>query len=150
MGKYDHLFVRTPRPLELTHYRVPKDIRQSIAWMDSSVCEGACSFETIWYYKPLQGPPAHVHDDSCEILGYFGSDPSDPYNLNGEIIYYIDGEPYHITESTLIFLPKGLPHSPYEVVRVDKPIFHFACLPERAFSQLMKAEDTNMKNLSQK
>ena len=74
MGKYDHLFVRTPRPAHLTHYKLPQDIRRSIAWMDSSVAEGACSFECIWYYKPMEGPPAHVHEDSCEILGYFGDD----------------------------------------------------------------------------
>lgn len=143
MGKYDHLFIRTPRPASLTHYKLPPDIRRSIAWMDSSVVEGACSFECIWYFKPMDGPPAHVHEDSCEILGYFGSDPADPYNLNGEIVYTIDGEEYHITESTLIFLPKGLPHSPYRVLRVDKPIFHFAVLPERPFSKLMNAPDTN-------
>ena len=145
MGKYDQLFVRTPRPAHLTHYKLPQDIRRSIAWMDSSVAEGACSFECIWYYKPMEGPPAHVHEDSCEILGYFGSDPHDPYNLNGEIIYTIDGEEYSITESTLIFLPKGLPHSPYRVVRVDKPIFHFAVLPERHFSQLMKVPEPDHK-----
>ena len=121
MGKYDHLFVRTPRPAHLTHYKLPQDIR------------------------PMEGPPAHVHEDSCEILGYFGSDPHDPYNLNGEIIYTIDGEEYSITESTLIFLPKGLPHSPYRVVRVDKPIFHFAVLPERHFSQLMKVPEPDNK-----
>lgn len=73
------------------------------------------------------------------------SDPHDPYNLNGEIIYTIDGEEYSITESTLIFLPKGLPHSPYRVVRVDKPIFHFAVLPERHFSQLMKVPEPDHK-----
>lgn len=140
MGKYDNLFVRTPRPLSLTHYRLPPDVRRSIAWMDSSVCAGACSFECIWYYKPMEGPPEHVHNDSSEILGYFGSDPTQPEKLNGEILYTIDGEEYLITESTLIFLPRGLPHSPYKILRVDKPIFHFAVLPERPFSQLMKPE----------
>ena len=143
MGKYDNLFVRTPRPAELTHYKVPKDIRQSISWMDSSTHPGSCSFEVIWYYKPLAGPPEHVHDDSCEILGYFGTNPEDPYDLGGEIKYYIEGEEYTITESCMIFLPKGLRHSPYEVVRVDRPFLHFACLPERPFSQLMKAKDLN-------
>lgn len=57
MGDYDKYIVTTPRPEHLTHYRLPLDIRRSIAFMDSDVVEGACNIECVWYYKPFDGPP---------------------------------------------------------------------------------------------
>lgn len=57
MGNYDKYIVTTPRPEHLTHYRLPLDIRRSIAFMDSDVVDGACNMECVWYYKPFDGPP---------------------------------------------------------------------------------------------
>lgn len=53
MGNYDKYIVTTPRPEHLTHYRLPLDIRRSIAFMDSDVVDGACNMECVWYYKPF-------------------------------------------------------------------------------------------------
>ncbi len=38
----------------------------------------------------------------------------------------LDGETHRITRSSLIFCPKGMPHMPLRILRVDKPIFHFS------------------------
>lgn len=68
MGKYDQYIITTSRPLELTHYRLQPDVRRSTVWMDSSLVDGACNMECVWYYKPFDGPPHHVEEDSDEIL----------------------------------------------------------------------------------
>lgn len=47
MGNYDKYIVTTPRPEHLTHYRLPLDIRRSIAFMDSDVVDGACNMECV-------------------------------------------------------------------------------------------------------
>ena len=102
---------------------------------------------TAWYFAVPERDPIfdeHVHEYD-ELIGFFGSDPTDPYDLNAELEVTLDGETHRITRSSLIFCPKGMPHMPLRILRVDKPIFHFAVLPERHFSQLMKVPEPDHK-----
>lgn len=113
--------------------------RKRIHWIDGDNMPGAFQLNTSWYLAPNReqqlNPDAktntytkwqpHVHDTD-EMLCFYGSDPDDPYNLNGEIEIHIDGEPHILTKSSLIFLPAGLPHTPPLVNRVERPIFHFS------------------------
>ncbi len=97
-----------------------------ILWMDDRVVEGAFHMNTAWYLKAadtLENAP-HVHD-SDEIIGFFGNDPEDPWDLGGEVEIYLDGEKHTITKSAMIFVPAGMPHCPLILKRVDRPIFHF-------------------------
>lgn len=109
-----------------------------IHWIDANVVPGAFQMNTSWYFKPttymLDDPnnqvvKPHKHD-SDEILGFYGSNPDDPYDLGGEIILYINGEKHTLTKSTLVFFPKGMEHLPLIVTRVDRPIFHFSIVME--------------------
>lgn len=140
MGKYDKYIVTTPRPLEYTHYRLPLEIRRSIAWMDSSVVKGACNMECVWYYKPFDGPPQHVETDTDEILGFFGTNPDDPSDLGGIIEFRFEDEWVTLTNSCLIYLPKGMYHCPFRVTEVRYPIFHLAVTPQRMYGKHHKAE----------
>ena len=142
---YEDLFVKTPRPLELTHYRLPNDIRQSVAWMDSSVIEGACNAEVVMYKKPLDGPAAHVHEDTGEILGFFGTNPDDPTDLGGEIDFWFGEELIKITKSGMFYIPPNVEHGPYKVVRVDTPIMHFVITPDRKFSMAKSMQGKDLK-----
>lgn len=135
MSAYDRYIVTTPRPEHLTHYRLPLDVRRSMSFMDSSVVEGACNIECVWYYKPFEGPSHHVHDDTDEILGFFGSNHDDPESLGGLIEFRFEDEWVTLEKSCMIFLPKGLAHCPFKVLRVDYPIFHFAISPEKKFAR---------------
>ena len=57
-----------------------------ILWMDEDVVEGAFHMNTAWFLKAantLEDKP-HVHD-ADEIIGFFGSDPANPYDLGAEI-----------------------------------------------------------------
>ena len=67
----------------------------------------------------------HTHDFD-EILAYVGTDPKDPYNLNGEVEVWIDGNQNILNRSFVAFIPKGIEHGPLTIKRVDKPIFHFS------------------------
>ena len=69
-----------------------------------------------------------------EILGFYGSDPDDPYNLGGEVEIFVDGESHILTKSTMLFLPPELPHCPLYVNRVDRPIFHFSVVMSGIYS----------------
>ena len=99
-----------------------------ILWIDDDVCPGAFQMNTAWYFAVPERDPIfdeHVHEYD-ELIGFFGSDPADPYNLNAELEVTLDGEAHRITRSSLIFCPKGMPHMPLRILRVDKPIFHFS------------------------
>jgi hypothetical protein len=100
-----------------------------VLWMDNQVVDGAFQMNCSWYLRPPveQMPEAkgHTHDTD-EIIGFFGSDPQNPYDLGGEIEFWIEDEQHIITRSSLIFVPAGMKHCPLLIRRVDRPIFHFS------------------------
>jgi hypothetical protein len=101
-----------------------------ILWMDENVVEGAFHMNTAWYHtasKTLEDKP-HVHD-ADEIIGFFGNNPEDPYDLGGEIEMWMEDEKHIITRSALLFVPAGMKHCPLILKRVDRPIFHFTTVP---------------------
>ncbi len=101
-----------------------------ILWIDDNVVEGAFQMNCSWYLGPM--PPRdenskggeHFHETD-EIIGFFGSDPDAPYELNGEIEFKIEGEEHIITRSCMIFVPRGMKHGIPFLRRVQRPIFHF-------------------------
>ena len=129
MGSYDKYIITDPCPQSFTHYRLPEDARKSISFNDPPTFEGAFHVECAWYYRPFEGPAHHVHDDTDEILGFFGTNHDDPESLGGIIEFRFEDEWVTLDKSCMIYLPKGLAHCPFNVVRVDYPIFHLAILP---------------------
>ena len=97
-----------------------------ILWIDKDIVPGAFQMNCSWYLKTLEkGPPPHEHDED-EILGFFGNDAADPYEINGEVEFWLGDEKQTITRSAMVFIPGGMKHSPLILKRVDRPIFHFS------------------------
>jgi hypothetical protein len=98
-----------------------------ILWMDDDVVEGAFHMNTSWFLRPTQKTiedKPHVHDTD-EIIGFFGSDPDDPYDLGGEVEIWLEDDKHVIDRTAMIFVPAGMKHCPLVLTRVDRPIFHF-------------------------
>lgn len=97
-----------------------------VLWMDNKVVPGAFQMNCSWYLRPPnnQGLEAHYHD-APEILGFFGSDHNKPYDLGGEIEFWLEDEKFILTKTCMIFVPAGMKHCPLIIRRVDRPIFHF-------------------------
>jgi hypothetical protein len=97
-----------------------------ILWLDDQVVEGAFHMNCSWYLKAAEtfADKPHVHDTD-EIIGFFGSDPDNPYDLGGEVEIWLEDDKYVIDRSCMIFVPAGMRHCPLAVLRVDRPIFHF-------------------------
>lgn len=126
---------------------VSKGTGGRLLFLDNEVVDGAFYLECVWLIPPAQGvvnPPKrvsvqpHKHDYD-EVLCFFGTDPEDFYNLNGEIELYLEDEPHIITKSSIVYIPAGLRHCPLTVRRVDKPIFHFTSGPGRMYFNPEKA-----------
>ena len=120
----------------VTELKIPED-RQKIAefyatyakrilWMDNNVVAGAFHMNTSWFLNAsttTENKP-HTHD-SDEIIGFYGNNADDPYDLGGEIEFWLEDEKHLLTRSCLLFIPAGMKHCPMILRRVDRPIFHF-------------------------
>jgi hypothetical protein len=74
--------------------------------------------------KPFKGDnPCHTHN-FWEFMAWYGSNPDDPSDFQAEVIFYFgkELEKHIFTRPTIISLPPGLPHHPFEITRVDSPI----------------------------
>ncbi|MBR1565830.1 MAG: hypothetical protein IJ649_03605 [Oscillospiraceae bacterium] len=137
-NSYDSLIVSELRyePEMSPEFReMYRHFAKRILWIDDGVVPGAFQMNTSWYCAvPEKDPvfPEHQHE-SAEIIGFFGSNPNDPYDLQGEIQIDLNGEEHRITRSSMIFLPPNLPHA-IHILRVDAPIFHFSVVNEGQYN----------------
>ena len=101
-------------------------------FLDKDVVPGAFYVECAWFW-PTDWPEVKPGDarvkarthDYDEVLGFFGTDPDNPYDLCGEVELWIDGEQNIADKSFLAFVPAGTEHCPLNIRRADRPIFHF-------------------------
>ncbi|MFH1833604.1 MAG: hypothetical protein ABH877_01150 [bacterium] len=111
-----------------------------ILWMDEDVIEGAFHMNTAWYLHAAATTTedcSHVHDTD-EIIGFFGNNSDDPYDLGGEVEIWLEDEKHVIDRSALIFVPAGMTHCPLVITRVDRPIFHFTIVRGHQYVKLQE------------
>ena len=105
-------------------------------YLDKDVIPGAFYVEVVWFWptdqKDDSSPDPHSHDCD-EVIGFFGTDPNDLNALGAEIEFYIDGERNLMTESFLAFIPAGVDHCPLNILKITKPVFHFATIPQKNY-----------------
>ena len=127
-GKYIVQTLQDPKTGTPEFREMYRKFSNRILWMDTNVVPGAFQMNTAWYYAVPEKDPVfeeHSHEYD-ELIGFFGSNPEDPYNLNAVIECTINGERHRLTRSSLIYIPAGLPHMEISIKRVDRPIFHFS------------------------
>ena len=99
--------------------------------------KGGFYFECAWFtgtisdnevYKP------HYHDFD-EYIGMFGSNPEDWFNLCGEVELWLDDEKHIITKTCLVFVPKGLWHTPIIVRKLNRPMLFTSTAPVLEYTQ---------------
>lgn len=125
-GKYIVSDLRAPFPKEYNERYA--EFAKRVLWIDDKVVDGAFQMNVSWYLRPQTGREplaAHTHDPA-EIIGFFGNNHEDPYDLGGEIEFWLEDEKHIITSSSLIFIPGGMKHCPLILRRVDRPILHFS------------------------
>jgi quercetin dioxygenase-like cupin family protein len=95
-----------------------------VLFLSDKVVPGAYNMMFSWYLKPPPEPlEAHTHDNP-EIIIFLGSNPEDPYDLGGEIEFWLEDEEYNLTKSCFIWVPRNMKHCPMVIKRVDRPIIH--------------------------
>jgi len=128
-GKYFVQELQVPESMKSPEFQeMYRKFANRILWIDGDVVPGAFQMNTAWYCTaPETGPFLNVHEhDHDELIGFYGSNPDDPYDLGGVIEFAINGETHRLTRSTLIFVPGGTKHNPMRILEVTRPIFHFS------------------------
>ena len=110
-----------PDKVELQH------MRTRILGLNDKVLPGAMDVNCVWYTGASDGVLREAHSHAFdEVLAFIGTDPENPRDLGGEIEIWLGDEKFLLTKSCLVFLPKGLVHCPMSILKVYRPIFHFA------------------------
>lgn len=99
-------------------------------WMEGKDLEGFNSNFSFGFYKepgtfhPLEGSLVHPYD---EVLVFAGTDNSDILRLGAEISVEIgeEQEEHVFTEPSVVIVPKGTPHGPVTIRKIDRPIVHY-------------------------
>jgi hypothetical protein len=105
--------------------------------VSDSVIKGGFYFECAWFTGPTSESDAYKpHRHDCdEYIGMFGSNPEDWFDLGAEVEFWFDDENHIITKSCLIFVPKGIWHTPIIIRKLDRPIFCLSTAPVLKYTQ---------------
>lgn len=146
-GKYITQTLQAPeRVMSGEFAEIYKQWGQRLLWMDANVVPGAFQMNTTWYVnapdmRPLAGHGEHVHDFD-ELIGFLGSDYTDPYDLGAVIEIGINGELHRLTKSSIIFMPGGLKHLPLSILELHRPVLHFSISMSPYYTIAKRSEDT--------
>jgi hypothetical protein len=99
-------------------------------WMESKDLEGFNAHYSYGFVKqpcvchPLEGALIHPYD---ELLVFAGFQGGDILQLGAEISVELgeEREEHVFDKPSVILIPKGLPHGPIRVRKVDNPIVHY-------------------------
>lgn len=121
-GKYDKYVAHPP------HLRMQMKADKSTIfdglWVAPQLINYNFTFGHQIVRKPFKGDnPAHTHNFH-EVLAWYGTNPNDPDDFGGEVVFYLgeELEKHIFTKPTVLSLPPGFVHCPMEITRVDRPI----------------------------
>ena len=137
-GKYFVQELQAPANLMDDEFKkIYEKFANRILWIDGNVCPGAFQMNTAWYFDvPERDPIFNVHKHGYnELIGFYGSNPDDPYELNGVIEFSIAGEAHRLTRSSLIYIPGDVEHNPMRILEVKRPIFHFSVVMNQQYTE---------------
>ncbi len=112
---------RTPPPR-------PTARTTQIVSLNNDVSPGAFYVDFVWIWSGdmTMAPQPHAHDfdEMVGIVGY-PADREHPRAVGGDVSIMLADEKHAIKQSSLIFVPKGLPHCPIDFKNIIQPVLCF-------------------------
>lgn len=125
-GTYANHWIEKYAPVDGKLPSAPPGFLTRLLWIDGKRHKGAPYLEAVWFHTVNhEGPAAHTHDFD-EVLGFFGTDTEHPEELGAELSFSIGDEIITVTKSCLVYVPRGVIHSPITVPKIDHSIIHFS------------------------
>ncbi len=125
-GTYANNRVEKYAPVDGRLPEAPPGFLTRLLWIDGKKLSGAPYMEAVWFLTSNDtGPEEHTHDFD-EFLGFVGTDAKKPEELGAEITFFVGGEAVTVTKSCIVYVPRGVSHSPLLVPSLDRPVIHFS------------------------
>jgi len=65
--------------------------------------------------------PPMAHEQYEEIVLHIGGDPDNPEDLGADMEFHVGGQPLLFSNTSALFIPKGLVHGPIKLLQYRKP-----------------------------
>ncbi len=99
-------------------------------FMDNDIIPGSFHFSSAFITKPSLPTEhdLHTHPDRV-VLGFFGNDPENVFDLGAEIEISMgpEQEKHVFNQATAVFLPPGLVHGAVKVKKLQRPFIFVTC-----------------------
>lgn len=126
-GRYLDHKVERYAPVDGKLPAAPEGFLKLLLWIDGAKLKGAPYTEAVWFLTTNDtGPATHVHSNLDEFIGFIGSDPQRPQELDAHVQLYVDGEYLELKQPCLVYIPRNVEHSPLLVPELNRPIIHFS------------------------
>ena len=126
-GTYKNSYVERYCPPDGKLPGAPEGFLKLLLYLDGVRLKGAPYLEAVWFCTTNDtGPAPHAHEDFDEFIGFMGTDPENPEELGATVEFMVEDEKVTVTKSCLVYIPRGLTHSPIYVPQMDRPIIHFS------------------------
>jgi quercetin dioxygenase-like cupin family protein len=121
----------------------PSTVKSSrILHIEDDMVPGSFYVDFVWIWSGTGGAPApeHTHEWS-ELIAFAGADPDNPRNIGGEMSIVLGDEYHPTTRSTLVCIPAGTKHCPWEFHDIKKTTLVFSAGPQGMYSGSHKKEN---------
>jgi len=111
--------------------------------LEDDMASGAFYVDFVWLYEGNGSAPAPRHSHEWpELIAMAGCDPEHPFDLGGKMTIDLDGEVHEITKSSLVCIPAGLNHCPWNFIDIKKPTMGFTAGPSGMYTGSHKKDQT--------
>ena len=87
----------------------PKDAVRPIVCLDGDIVKDTIFYQASWLMKPFVQTGLFKHD-SDKLMIFIGSDKNNHESLNAEIELWIENDKLTLTDTCIVFVPKGVAH----------------------------------------
>lgn len=114
-------------------------VSDRILHLEDDIAKGSfyADFVWIWQGSGVIAPEGHSHDFE-EVIALIGADHEKPRSLGGDISIKLGDETHKLTQSSLVFIPKGMNHCPLTFSNIEKPVLCFTAGTASMYSAAMK------------
>ncbi len=126
---YEQYVVRSPMR-EAGPDHVEGRQNPTMTYLSGTQVPGVRNYMEIgWIWDvPDRSIPKMRHDNYDEIVLHVGSDPDDPEDLNGILLFGVGEELVELTTTHCVYAPKGVDHGPLFWKEVRRPLLEIAMM----------------------
>lgn len=99
---------------------------KQIVSLDDEASPGSFYVDFVWIWSgemSMGTPHAHDFDEMIGFIGFCGKD--NPRAIDGNVTIALEDEVHTISQSSLVYVPKGMNHCPIEFKDIRQPVLCF-------------------------